>query len=53
MFVINVGSVEEQLKQRNVVQVNGKTYPVNTGLDNNIAIKWVDINKKTYSVKIK
>lgn len=53
MFQINIGSIKEQLQNRNVVQVNGKTYPINTGLDNNTVIKWVDIQGSTYSVKLK
>jgi len=53
MFQINVGSIEEQLKFRNVVLFNGSTYPVKTGLDNNTVIKWVDIKGSTYSIKIK
>lgn len=53
MFQINIGSIKEQLRNRNVVQVNGKTYPTETGLDNNRVTKWVTINDKTYSVKIR
>lgn len=53
MFQINIGSIEDQLKTRNVIQINNKTYPVETGLDNNTVIKWVTINDKTYSVKIR
>lgn len=42
--------IKQQLKIHNVVKYQDKSYPVQTGLDNNTTIKWVEIDGITISI---
>lgn len=45
-------NIKQQLKTHNVVKYQDRSYPVQTGLDNNTTVKWVDINGITISIFI-